>query len=108
MRHKTVRPAWFSLVLFTFCVHRNGQTLHNTHLVPDTVLSALHAFPNLILRANYEVDTVTVPALQMKKLRHREVKQLFHSWDLVEPAFKGRQFLESVPNCSAVCLLEVG
>ena len=76
--------------------------------MPDTVLSALYAFPNLILRANYEVDTVTVPTLQMKKLRHREVKQLFHSWDLVEPAFKARQFLESVPNYSAVCLLEFG
>ena len=46
----------------------------NTYCVPGTVLGALHTLNYLSLIRTHQVGTVLIPALGMRKLKHRDVK----------------------------------
>ena len=41
--------------------------------VPGTCLSVLHRSTHVILLTTYEIDIITIPILQVKKLRHSYV-----------------------------------
>lgn len=43
------------------------------HMVPESLPSSFHVLTCLILKMPYEIGTIIVPTLQMKKLRHKEV-----------------------------------
>lgn len=43
----------------------------NVHCVPDLVLSVSHVSSHSILTANYEVEALMIPVLQMRSLKPR-------------------------------------
>lgn len=47
----------------------------STYCVPGTVLIVLHVFIHLFSKFS-KLDTVIIPILQLRKLRHTEVKQI--------------------------------
>ena len=42
-------------------------------MVPESLPSSFHVLTRLILKIPYEIGTIIVPTLQIKKLRHKEV-----------------------------------
>ena len=48
---------------------------HGAYYVPGTCLSVLHRSTHLILLTTYETDSISIPILQVNKLRHSYVPQ---------------------------------
>lgn len=59
---------FFSRILIIITVINKGF-----HMVPESLPSSFHVLTCLILKMPYEIGTIIVPTLQMKKLRHKEV-----------------------------------
>lgn len=58
------------------------------------VVNTLHLLTHLIFTTTYEVGTIIMPILQMRKPRHREVKSLAQNHPVIKLASEPRQSLQ--------------